>query len=33
MGVETERRGRVLIVSLHREEKRNAIDRELADGV
>lgn len=33
MGVETERRGRVLIVSLHREDKRNAIDRELADGV
>lgn len=33
MGVETERRGRVLVVSLHREDKRNAIDRELADGV
>ena len=33
MAVETERRGRILIVSLHREEKRNAIDRELADGV
>ena len=33
MGVETERRGRVLIVSLHREDKRNAIDRELADGI
>ena len=28
-----ERRGRVLIVSLHREEKRNAVDRELADGI
>ena len=31
--METERRGRVLVVSLHREEKRNAIDRELADGI
>lgn len=33
MGVQTERQGRVLVVSLHREEKRNAIDRELADGI
>lgn len=33
MSVQTERRNRVLIVSLHREEKRNAIDRELADGI
>jgi enoyl-CoA hydratase/carnithine racemase len=33
MGVQTERRGRVLVVSLHREEKRNAIDRDLADGI
>jgi enoyl-CoA hydratase len=33
MGVETERRGRVLIVSMQRAEKRNAIDRELADAI
>jgi enoyl-CoA hydratase/carnithine racemase len=33
MGVVTERRGRVLIVSMQREEKRNAIDRELADAI
>jgi enoyl-CoA hydratase/carnithine racemase len=33
MAVQTERRGRVLVISLHREEKRNAIDRELADGI
>jgi enoyl-CoA hydratase len=33
MGVVTERRGRVLIVSMQREAKRNAIDRELADAI
>ena len=33
MGVQTERRGRVLVVSMHREEKRNAIDGDLADGI
>jgi enoyl-CoA hydratase/carnithine racemase len=33
MGVTTERRGRVLVASMRREEKRNAIDRDLADGV
>ncbi len=33
MSVQVERRDRVLVVSLHREEKRNAIDRELADGI
>src|ERR1700704_1454686 len=33
MPVETERSGRVLIVSIQREEKRNAINRELADGI
>jgi enoyl-CoA hydratase/carnithine racemase len=33
MGVETERRGRMLIVSMQRAEKRNAIDRELADAI
>jgi enoyl-CoA hydratase len=31
--VGTERRGRVLVVSLLRERKRNAVDRELADGI
>ncbi len=33
MGVTTERRGRVLVVSMQREAKRNAIDRELADAI
>ena len=33
MGVSTERRGRVLVVSMQREAKRNAIDRELADAI
>jgi enoyl-CoA hydratase len=33
MPVETERSGRVLVVSIKREEKRNAINRELADGI
>ena len=33
MGVTTERRGRVLIVSMQRPEKRNAVDRELADAI
>jgi enoyl-CoA hydratase len=31
--VHTERRGRVLVVSLQREHKRNAVDRELADAI
>lgn len=33
MLVTTETRGRVLIVSIQREEKRNAIDREVADAI
>ena len=33
MPVETEARGRVLVVTIRREEKRNAIDQELADGI
>ena len=31
--VETTRRGRVLVVSMHREAKRNAVDRALADAI
>jgi enoyl-CoA hydratase len=31
--VRTERRGRVLLVSMQREQKRNAVDRELADAI
>jgi enoyl-CoA hydratase len=31
--VRTERRGRVLVVSMQREHKRNAVDRQLADAV
>jgi enoyl-CoA hydratase len=33
MPVETEARGRVLVVTIRREEKRNAIDQEIADGI
>jgi enoyl-CoA hydratase len=33
MPVETEVRGRVLVVTMQREAKRNAIDQELADGI
>lgn len=33
MGVSTERRGRVMVVSMQREEKRNAVDRQLADAI
>ena len=33
MGVETEQHDRVLVVSMQREEKRNAIDQAIADGV
>lgn len=33
MAVERERVGRVLVVTMRREEKRNAIDREMADGI
>ncbi|MBL7494134.1 enoyl-CoA hydratase/isomerase family protein [Frankia sp. AgB1.9] len=31
--VQTERRGRVLVISMCREEKRNAVDRALADAI
>ncbi|ADP80872.1 enoyl-CoA hydratase-related protein [Pseudofrankia inefficax] len=31
--VQTERRGRVLVISMRREEKRNAVDRALADAI
>jgi enoyl-CoA hydratase len=33
MPVETETRDRVLLVTIRREEKRNAIDQEIADGI
>jgi enoyl-CoA hydratase len=33
MPVETEARERVLVVTIRREEKRNAIDQEIADGI
>jgi enoyl-CoA hydratase/carnithine racemase len=33
MPVETERTGRVLVVTIRREEKRNAINEELAEGI
>ena len=33
MPVETEARGRVLVITMQREAKRNAIDQELADGI
>ena len=33
MPVETEARGRVLVVTIRREEKRNAIDQDIADGI
>jgi enoyl-CoA hydratase len=33
MTVTTERRGQVLVVSIEREAKRNAIDQEIADGI
>jgi enoyl-CoA hydratase len=33
MPVETERAGRVLVMSIRREEKRNAIDQGIADGI
>jgi enoyl-CoA hydratase/carnithine racemase len=33
VGVETEQHDRVLVVSMQREEKRNAIDQAIADGV
>src|SRR5262245_39001325 len=33
MTVRQERRGRVLVVRIDREEKRNAIDRAVADGI
>ncbi len=33
MPVETEVRGRVLVVTMQREAKRNAIDQELADSI
>jgi enoyl-CoA hydratase len=33
MPVETEARGRVLIVTIQREEKRNAIDQDIAEGI
>jgi enoyl-CoA hydratase/carnithine racemase len=33
MGVSTERRGRVMVVSMQREAKRNAIDRDMADAI
>ncbi|MYV99707.1 enoyl-CoA hydratase-related protein [Streptomyces sp. SID3343] len=33
MSVTTERRGRVLVVSIEREAKRNAIDQEVTDGI
>ena len=31
--VSTERLGRILVVSMRREEKRNAVDRSLADAL
>src|SRR6202048_3713436 len=33
MPVETERTGRVLVVTIRREEKRNAINEDLAEGI
>lgn len=33
MPVETQARGRVLVVTIRREEKRNAIDQDIADGI
>ncbi|MFN0088769.1 MAG: crotonase/enoyl-CoA hydratase family protein [Acidimicrobiales bacterium] len=33
MSVERERNGRVLVITMRREDKRNAIDREMADGI
>ena len=33
MTVETERRGQILVVRMEREAKRNAVDREMADGI